>query len=983
MNKLIALIMLAALPLAATMPRLEITDEAGRKIMAEAPLTERKVEFKDGSLTCRVEPADRNQLREWKVTFSTLDPKPRLLKLRLTAPLDFKCEGFWDGNAERKITALPVRRKSLLEAFPLAAAWDQKQGKALGGSPDTILSVLERGLDAQGIVLETRIVADNRKDQSVTFIEFDFVPEFSWRNAVDRYYAAYPQYFTPAPGVDQRIYGVGGYLTGAHRQRLFQLHSARGSGLEWDWTYAPWFEEGSWYAVGENWKNEKNLFPNYHALRKPEMLTRQEYDDALKTQMSIGNRTCAMFFYILVKDIYQDAADKHPDAVEGPSGLNSIADHAGKTKSVFAPGSPIFDDLKKQIRKIVENYEISGFAFDMTNSSYHFHTPSQLEYAVGRAWDDKGKIYTSDTVAPIPFADEIHTLKRGDKTIATIFNAALSNFSPFTFFHADGAIMEGTPEDNISMLLPLRLTMGRKPLSFFSPVEKTGNTGILWRKVQTREERLAVWQGLAQLQLLKCYELGISPMSRSTSFAGGKFFMPHLEAIKAMKLAGYQVVPAIKGAGKLWTGRFGTGAGTILTFGNPTRETVSAEVEVVNSYLGKGRYGFLFPAGTLEQRFKDGRTCFRVTLEPKAVLALRAVELSGNPETFTAAEEGGKLTLSADRDFSFRCRQDDFQSRKMQADDVKSDGGFITGTSQNKVATLTLAPRCSVLAAENALTAFLAPGETPSVVYAPGPESENAAWMTAMYRPHVAASLKFCGEINNREPGFMDGDMAVPDLPMVKAGNSVAGKKIYIGTRSDFPQLRVPGAGPFLAMPDPDTLWIGGDTPEEVSFAALRYFELLDAGNRNTVRVNFKQPVGWSIGGEAQGVTFVPGDGQKYLRIAGDPDNANNPWRYGWFEVKGVSPGDEISFTFSCKAEKITAGRFEVGVYQFADGGRKSLGFTPVEVKAAPGWVEYSGRIKLNKECSIARIYFLARNLGKGDEILIRSLNINHNTQKR
>ena len=173
-------------------------------------------------------------------------------------------------------------------------------------------------------------------------------------------------------------------------------------------------------------------------------------------------------------------------------------------------------------------------------------------------------------------------------------------------------------------------------------------------------------------------------------------------------------------------------------------------------------------------------------------------------------------------------------------------------------------------------------------------------------------------------------------------------------------------------MPDTDTLWIGGRTPQEVRKAAFVYFSLLDKSRNAIVNVDFKRPAGW--GGNEK---FVPGDNQKYLRIVGDPARKDNKWRYKWYPLEGIDPEIVIRFTVSCRAEKITSGKIQVGIYQFSDAqGKKNLRFDPVEVKAAPGWQTVSGETKLHPATKCARFYFLCRDLGKGDTFLVRSLKL-------
>ena len=116
---------------------------------------------------------------------------------------------------------------------------------------------------------------------------------------------------------------------------------------------------------------------------------------------------------------------------------------------------------------------------------------------------------------------------------------------------------------------------------------------------------------------------------------------------------------------------------------------------------------------------------------------------------------------------------------------------------------------------------------------------------------------------------------------------------------------------------------------------------------------------------------------QKYLQIIGDPSKKKNKWRYQWYPISGVKGGDEISFTSSCKLEKLSAGKVQIGVYEFSDEkGSKALKFNSIEVKASPNWQSISGKVKLNPKTKVVRFYFLCRNLGKNDIFLVRSLEL-------
>ena len=821
MNKIILSVLLASLGclLPASESVLEIFEFGKTGPIVRAALSGSPRSFSGSGWSCRVEKMN-DPIAGWNFQFTSPRHEPVLLSVRLTSPLAFAPKRFWDGYRERNAESLPLERREFLEAFPLAVAEDGRSGRALGFAPDMVLSGFTRTLTAEGLVLEARIVVDDRRVQELNIVDFSFAPEFGWRNAVELYQNAFLKWFEPTAGVDPRIYGVGGYLGGAHQQREFILHSNRKSRIEWEWTYAPWYESGNWYPPGEGWQGKTNEYWNYYGHRRGKQVTRGEYHDILVRQMQWGDKVAAMFYYILVKDIHQNVAKHYPDAVlPGTSGLHSLPSNAGKSKSAFAPGSTLFDYLKKQLKDVADHYEIAGFSFDMANSSYHVDVPSQLEYAVGRSWYDNGKIFTSDSVAPIPFSDYIHTLKRGDKTMGTVFNAALSDFSPFTFFHCDGAIMEGQPEYNVGMILPLRLIMGRKPLSFWHGNQ--ARNPLLRQTGMDAERKEKAELGFRQFYLLNCYRFGISPMNW---VAGGLFFQNHLSAIHALSEAGYHPVSAVKGAAPFWTGRFGDGAGTLLTFSNPKRETMTRTVRVVNRYLGGGKYGFIPQAGRLDQKIVNGETVFELTLEPKEVVALRTVELKGDISGLTVSADEKAITLQADAPFEFTLPSADPSGRR-----IDCGRKFISGKAENTVE-LPLLPACGIFAPEKVMTAFLAPERTPALEAGSARDVRIAAEMISLYRPTETASLRRFGKLNGNA-GFLDAGLAKPDLEIAAPGSTPAGTlRICVGTTEDFPGFKIPEnfPGPFLAMPDPDTLWIGGSTPEQVRKAALVYFDLLD-----------------------------------------------------------------------------------------------------------------------------------------------------------
>ena len=150
--------------------------------------------------------------------------------------------------------------------------------------------------------------------------------------------------------------------------------------------------------------------------------------------------------------------------------------------------------------------------------------------------------------------------------------------------------------------------------------------------------------------------------------------------------------------------------------------------------------------------------------------------------------------------------------------------------------------------------------------------------------------------------------------------------------------------------------------------------------NAETVKIDFVRPTYW--GGRAK---FVAGDGQKYLQLVGDPEQKNNQFYYAFYSMPKLKlqGGDEITFKVSCKLEKLTAGKFQVGIYEFSDPkAGKSIRFQSVDVPVSSEWQTLSKTVTLHPNTQSVRFYFLGRNAGKGDTLLVRSLEFELPKQK-
>ena len=748
--------------------------------------------MQDGTFTCgdlRIDMTSgpRGNFTLGRLTFSVTGNARRLLEVELSIP-HAPTENFYDGNQAFR-PGKKAERRTMPDTFPLAAAWDRKRGAAIGIAPTTVASYLYSSLDpASGeFIYRTHVVADSRRQQTVDLLVGNFDPEFGHWQALEHYYDAYPEFFRPHPGVDERIYGVMGYFVSAHKTRDLAINSGRHFALDLEWTYAPFVEAGNWYTDREDWR-PGDVCTDHDATRKHRAVTWDEYHAARVKQFESGDRQAAMFHYLLVKSINAEIAQKYDDAISRdetgrlciPDGMHQLLWEAGKTAAVFPYGSELREPLEREIAQIVANYKVSGFSFDMVNYNLDSYAPSQIEYAVGRDFNRKFQVFTPDTVIPIPFAQYIHTLKRDGKTMGVFANFAFNRMAAHTAFAVDGAMIECPPDIALGGTKTLRVLMGQKPLSFFLGFGiKFHNKAIRWSEVNSPERSREVTEGLAQFMLFNCLRYGYSPMNWNLEYRDRTYFQPYLPLILRLKKAGWRPVSAVRTVPAevpLWFGRFGKGDETVITITNPDRRPVAAKISLVKKHLGSGGLRPEVLWGDAVRFTDNGDTIdFACTLPPKGILAIGMKDAPRQPRTRVIGDPAAIAEIFTPED--------------------------------------------------------AAAGRVPAV--ADEPELKVLYDFIDRYYPYVAAARKRTGKPFSREPGFLD--PAFNDIwrmPLVGSGTPVPGRRNVIATAGKLPELRADTAdlpsGDGLIKLAGETLYLTGDTPAAVRRAVMSYLEILD-----------------------------------------------------------------------------------------------------------------------------------------------------------
>ncbi len=817
----------------------------------------------------------------YKVTVSYSGSKPshRLLKLSLALPITMaRNVSFWDGLDEHKWDGKSVVERDNIEyTFPVSCVWNNKNGLAVGFTPDTLTSSLHSGVRLRSaiceIFYETKLVVDSNHPQTVTYVVYKFRPTFGYLDAVQTYYDMFPKWFQPVDGIDQRVYGSGGYFISSDSSLRMQLHTGRRVGLDWEWVYAPWVRSADYYPEKADWIEGRDVIRHYKGYGDEYKGTWEEYNRVRKTEIDQGDKTTAMFYYLLVKDGNLDLVTKeYPDAqsvlkngMKSTGGMNALVGE--KTTYIFPYGTSMAERIESELRKVVSNYQVSGFSFDMANHGIDDYGPAQLKYGVARSFDENGKIYTPDTLVGVCVADAIHRMKRDSKPMGVIMNQAISRSQCFPVFHADAVMYEQGPAMNSRNVMPLRLLSGRKPMTFWGSVECARlNGGIRWDYMADPEMGKKIIDQLSQHYLFTCLRIGASAMTWAARDIGYDW----LPTINDLKKAGWNPAPAVLSTSKdLWIGRFGSGMGTIITISNPKREPIKADLTVLSSYLGDGAYAFVSDQGqSITQQVSKQYTKFSINLQPKEIMVLRTYEImnAGNGVKMITSRDqttdsvgiqisgvpSGVTIKSSDRDhfgFGF-IKADGLTIGDKQK--VSKDGFEIKlASAKNRRIGLTYEPASRFLSPKDDVVAFYSESDaldknSKMCIVIPDNASRTERTVAEQLESYYSFVKAYRERPGEGEPAFMsktwERTSGVPILTCSQADESSYSRRIVVGkiatsgyrdcvlTKEDEKTV-IQFDGGFVKTCHGDigdTMWIGGKTDSEVRRMADIYFRLMD-----------------------------------------------------------------------------------------------------------------------------------------------------------
>ena len=651
----LAVVLVSAGPLAALEmePGLELELIDGQRHMTQIDLrpSDTGATARDLTVTVgRPDPGDR--IERWRVTCTDLAGEARWLELRVTDHVAIEgAPRYWPGFQQVDLAETPFEgSRTGSPTMPLAAAWGDSGGRAVGLDPHERVSWIEHSAEAADgqirMTLQVRIVLDPGDSKTLHFVRYA-LGSWGMYEALDTYYDLAPEYYDVRRNVDPRInmpsaqYGAWSVRGAGEDIWPWWDEVCRRNFADWDWCYAPFKRTGDIFGRAEDW--DAPMPPGREGVKESMHLDdidafRQWRQEAF-TRGERGG--VAMLFYVpamiwceeaLAREKFADSLTQDPIR---RSRIERWVTGWDTCLRVLPSGTSYEDRAKLDLVAVARELDLIGFAFDTaTGDARHFGTAAQR--FASRAWEPDEGEFVREGIAIAEIIDYCRSMvnSRGDH-LGVVSNLG---FGWYTVCQAsDAALREANPWQNERAYNDVsRYFLGRKPACWWEGYDLHN---ILAYEEMTPEQLAEAYLGLSDFVISESYRWGFVPTATFTrGIAPATAELPMLvECIHA----GWEPVPAATADGASWVVRYGERWQTRLALGNERAEPATSSLTTDAQWLGRG-WLFSMADGSVvrNELLADGVTrVVGITQAPREVAVLRA------QARITPAPEGAAVSV--------------------------------------------------------------------------------------------------------------------------------------------------------------------------------------------------------------------------------------------------------------------------------------------------------------------------------------------------
>jgi hypothetical protein len=483
--------------------------------------------------------------------------------------------------------------------FPAVAVFSPDKAFFVGGIPfepvsyeAASISPLKNGKSTLKYSIRTAILP--KKITSVKFVIGATNAKFGGKEAVvQSYYDSFPELWTPAVGKDNP------FLWGQHGQYINwwgkpDYEKTRRLYIVNEWTYCPYKRSGDIACRPELWdyKHKGKAKPPmvFQKRIKYDNLSRAEFLAFRKKIFREYGQKFGLMFYLTVAGTWceiQLAQQNYPDSIVKDKDVKCYLQHWSVPHDhevrVFPMGTSFAKVLHEDIKYLVKDLKLPGFAFDCSYSGAFYRGPAVKKDLPGRAWDSRG-VFIDQGVAINNLVDFIHSLKPTSDNEKKLFIFANG------YLKGDYLMMEkpflgiGTYKRWFPLL---KYYIGPRPTTTHGHGYLLKETIPNWREKTTADFKQFMPK-LADYIIFNCFKYATFPTSHTICYGVPQvvYIMPELIE---MSRAGWQAETPLEfdaQGKKIYSARYGKGIDSYFFLGNPYPQDIAVKVKAKCDYLG-------------------------------------------------------------------------------------------------------------------------------------------------------------------------------------------------------------------------------------------------------------------------------------------------------------------------------------------------------------------------------------------------------------